>query len=112
MVKTGHKYGTVITTLLSPGIRSARATSPQRSSGIHIHARLLVPALRVLPKHIDLLPTHAKWLLSISMQRTFDAMGVPINDVGASSVRVYEYAHDLAEALKDGADVGLVGVWG
>jgi hypothetical protein len=30
---------------------------------------------------------------------------------GVSSVRLYEYARDLAKPLKDGADVGFDSVW-
>ena len=38
-------------------------------------------------------------------------MDVRVNDVGASSARVYEYALDLTEALDDEANVSLVRVW-
>jgi hypothetical protein len=32
-------------------------------------------------------------------------------DVRASSVRLYEYARDLAKRLEEGTDVGFDGVW-
>ena len=86
--------------------RRARAiTTPPRIPPIRI--RLWD---RVLPKHVNRPPTHVEGLLSISMQRAPDAMGVRVNDVGAISTKVYGYARDLAKALEDGADVGLVGV--
>jgi hypothetical protein len=71
----------------------------------------LLAALRELPKHDDLPSTHAEGLLGLSMQRALDTMDVDVNDIRASSARVYKYVLDLAEALEDGADVGLVGVW-
>jgi hypothetical protein len=112
--KAGDKNGTVTITLLSPGVRrGAIATAPRRL--IHIHARNTVTVLHlaicVLPKHDDLLPTHAKWLLGIRMQGAPDAMDVRENDVGAPPVRVYEYTFDLAKTLEEGADVGLERVW-
>jgi hypothetical protein len=60
--KVGHKYGTVVTTLPSPGVkRSAIATGPPRT--IHIRATLFVTAFSVMvhvfPKYDDLPRAHA-----------------------------------------------------
>ena len=92
-----------------PGVRSARATGSPQS--IHIHAKLFFPAPRVLPKYNNLPPTNGEEILSISVQHALDTMDVRVNDVCASSARVYEYALDLTEALDDEANVSLVRVW-
>ena len=66
---------------------------------------------RILTKNDDLPPLYAGRLLGICMQSTLNAMDIRKNDVRASSVRLYEYARDLAKLLEDGADVGFGGVW-
>jgi hypothetical protein len=44
------------------------------------------------------------------MQRAADAIGVHKFNVGAAPAGIHEDAADVAEALEDGAEVGLEGV--
>jgi hypothetical protein len=77
----------VVMTLPRPGVRSkgvlCRLTRDTLSDSFFIIA--LAPAVHVLPKHDDLMSTHAKWLLDIRMQ-AFKSKRTRENDVRASSV--------------------------
>ena len=61
-------------------------------------------------KNSDLLPLYAKGRLGIRMQSALDSMFIRKDDVGASSVRLYVYARDLAKPLEYGANVGFDGM--
>ena len=62
VVSVGHKYGTVIMTLPSPGVKRSTSHWPTTQ---YLYPRQT--SVCELPEHDDLPPTHAQKLVSIYM---------------------------------------------